>query len=94
MDGSGLRTLDWVGGADGSVEMVDQTALPGAYTVLRVDTVGDMVAAIQRLSVRGAPAIGVAGALGGGAGRAGPRPQRPGVRRRRSSSSARPAPPP
>ena len=64
MDGSGLRTLDWVGGADGSVEMVDQTVLPGAYTVLRVDTVPDMVAAIQRLSVRGAPAIGVAGAFG------------------------------
>ena len=64
MDGSGLRTLDWVGGADGSVEMVDQTALPAAYTVLRIDNVPDMVAAIQRLSVRGAPAIGVAGAFG------------------------------
>ncbi len=64
MDGSGLRTLDWVGGADGAVEMVDQTALPAAYTMLRIDNVPDMVAAIQRLSVRGAPAIGVAGAFG------------------------------
>ncbi|MDE0494888.1 MAG: S-methyl-5-thioribose-1-phosphate isomerase [Acidimicrobiaceae bacterium] len=67
MDGTGLRTLDWVGGAgeaDGAVEMVDQTALPAAYTVLRIDSVGDMVAAIRRLSVRGAPAIGVAGAFG------------------------------
>ena len=61
MDGSGLRTLDWV---DGAVEMVDQTALPGQYRVLRIDSVPDMVAAIQRLSVRGAPAIGVAGAFG------------------------------
>ena len=64
MDGSGLRTLDWVGGPDGAVEMVDQTALPGAFTVLRINNVPDMVAAIQRLSVRGAPAIGVAGAFG------------------------------
>ena len=64
MDSSGLRTLDWVGGADGAVEMVDQTALPGQYRVLRVDAVPEMVAAIQRLSVRGAPAIGVAGAFG------------------------------
>ncbi|MCY4664690.1 MAG: hypothetical protein OXC00_08500, partial [Acidimicrobiaceae bacterium] len=64
MDGSSLRTLDWVGGPDGVVEMVDQTVLPAAYTMLRIDSVGDMVAAIQRLSVRGAPAIGVAGAFG------------------------------
>ena len=64
MDGGSLRTLDWAGGPDGVVEMVDQTALPGAYTVLRIDNVPDMVAAIQRLSVRGAPAIGVAGAFG------------------------------
>jgi len=64
MDDSGVRTLDWAGGPDGVVEMVDQTALPGAYTVLRIDNVPDMVAAIQRLSVRGAPAIGVAGAFG------------------------------
>ena len=64
MDGATLRTLDWAGGPDGMVEMVDQTALPGACTVLRIDTVPDMVAAIRRLSVRGAPAIGVAGAFG------------------------------
>ena len=64
MDGGSLRTLDWAGGSDGVVEMVDQTALPGAYAVLRIDNVPDMVAAIQRLSVRGAPAIGVAGAFG------------------------------
>ena len=64
MGDSGVRTLDWAGGAGGVVEMVDQTALPGAYTVLRIDNVPDMVAAIQRLSVRGAPAIGVAGAFG------------------------------
>ena len=61
MDGSGLRTLDWAGGA---VEMVDQTVLPSDFRMLRIDSVPEMVAAIQRLSVRGAPAIGVAGAFG------------------------------
>ena len=61
MRGGGLRTLDWV---DGAVELVDQTALPHTFTVLRIDNVPDMVAAIVRLSVRGAPAIGVAGAFG------------------------------
>ena len=64
MEGDGLRALDWTGGHSGAVEMLDQTALPAACTVLSIDNVPDMVAAIQRLSVRGAPAIGVAGAFG------------------------------
>ena len=64
MDGGSVRTLDWAGGPDGVVEMVDQTALPAAFDVLRIDSVPELVAAIQRLSVRGAPAIGVAGAFG------------------------------
>lgn len=49
---------------DGAVAMIDQTRLPHAVEVLRVDTVEGLVAAIQRLSVRGAPALGVAGAYG------------------------------
>ncbi len=57
----GNRSLDWI---DDTVVMVDQTKLPGELTTLRIDTVDDMVAAIKRLSVRGAPAIGVAGAFG------------------------------
>jgi S-methyl-5-thioribose-1-phosphate isomerase len=56
-----MRTIDWV---DGAVEIIDQTALPGRVDVLRLETVADLVAAIQRLAVRGAPALGVAGALG------------------------------
>lgn len=56
-----MRTLDWV---DDAIEMVDQTKLPQQTVTLRVETVPDLVAAIQRLSVRGAPAIGVAGAYG------------------------------
>ncbi|MGI5212858.1 S-methyl-5-thioribose-1-phosphate isomerase [Plantactinospora sp. CA-290183] len=56
-----MRTIDWV---DDAIEIIDQTALPGRLTVLRLNTVEELVAAIQRLAVRGAPALGVAGALG------------------------------
>jgi len=56
-----MRTIDWV---DGAIEIIDQTALPGELRVLRLTTVGDLVDAIRRLAVRGAPAIGVAGAFG------------------------------
>jgi methylthioribose-1-phosphate isomerase len=56
-----VRTIDWVGGA---VEIIDQNALPERTVVLRLDTVDGLVAAIRSLAVRGAPALGVAGALG------------------------------
>jgi methylthioribose-1-phosphate isomerase len=44
--------------------MVEQTLLPGEFTELEVKTVDQMVDAIYRLAVRGAPAIGVATAYG------------------------------
>ncbi|MEU6716667.1 S-methyl-5-thioribose-1-phosphate isomerase [Nonomuraea sp. NPDC046802] len=56
-----MRTIDWV---DGAVELVDQTRLPHDCVTLRVHTVDELVDAIRRLAVRGAPALGVAGALG------------------------------
>src|SRR5262245_9548510 len=56
-----VRTVDWV---DGAVVIIDQTALPATERLLRLSTVEDVVDAIVRLAVRGAPAIGVAGALG------------------------------
>ncbi|MFI5955734.1 S-methyl-5-thioribose-1-phosphate isomerase [Cryptosporangium sp. NPDC051539] len=43
---------------------MDQTALPDVERLLRLETVEEVVDAIQRLAVRGAPAIGVAGGLG------------------------------
>lgn len=61
MTANRFRALDWV---DDAVEMIDQTRLPEAEEILRIDNVPDLVAAIKRLSVRGAPAIGVAGAFG------------------------------
>jgi methylthioribose-1-phosphate isomerase len=56
-----MRTIDWV---DGAVEIVDQTALPQQTRMLRLSTVDELVEAVRRLAVRGAPALGVAGAMG------------------------------
>ena len=55
------RTIDW---ADDHAVIIDQTLLPGELVLRRIDTVDAMIDAIKRLAVRGAPAIGVAGALG------------------------------
>jgi methylthioribose-1-phosphate isomerase len=56
-----LRTIDWDGDC---VVLVDQTRLPDGLVMLRVTSVGELCDAIRRLAVRGAPALGVAGALG------------------------------
>ena len=56
-----MRTIDWV---DGAVELVDQTRLPAEVRMLRITGVDELVAAIRSLAVRGAPALGVAGAFG------------------------------
>ena len=47
-----------------ALELIDQTKLPAEVVTLHIDNVPDLIAAIQRLSVRGAPALGVAGAYG------------------------------
>ena len=54
------RTIDWV---DGRIALVDQTALP-ELRVVHIDDADELVDAIRRLVVRGAPALGAAGALG------------------------------
>jgi methylthioribose-1-phosphate isomerase len=46
------------------IEIIDQTRLPGELTIVQLSTVDDVVDAIYRLAVRGAPAIGACGALG------------------------------
>jgi len=56
-----VRTIDWV---DGAVEIIDQTVLPGELRRLRLSHVDGLVDAIRSLAVRGAPALGVAGAFG------------------------------
>ena len=49
---------------DGAIEVIDQTLLPAALEVRRLGTVDEVVDAIRRLVVRGAPLIGACGALG------------------------------
>ncbi|GGM15858.1 S-methyl-5-thioribose-1-phosphate isomerase [Dactylosporangium sucinum] len=56
-----MHTIDWI---DDAVVIVDQTRLPAEAVHLRLTTVEALVDAIRRLAVRGAPALGVAGALG------------------------------
>ncbi|MFD0352240.1 S-methyl-5-thioribose-1-phosphate isomerase [Streptomyces sp. NPDC127110] len=56
-----LRAVEWAG--DG-LALIDQTALPHSEEVLRVTDVDGLVDAVRRLVVRGAPAIGAAGAYG------------------------------
>lgn len=56
-----LRAVDWTGS---SLALIDQTVLPHRTETREIRTVDDLVDAIQRLVVRGAPAIGAAGAYG------------------------------
>ena len=55
------RTIDWDAGA---IVAIDQCALPHADITLRITDVDALIDAITRLAVRGAPALGGAGALG------------------------------
>ena len=58
-------TLRWHGpAATGALHLLDQTKLPGEVSVLVCEDEDAVFAAIRRLSVRGAPAIGVAAAYG------------------------------
>jgi methylthioribose-1-phosphate isomerase len=55
---------DVIGWRDGHIVAIDQTMLPHELRMLDITTVGELVDAIVRLAVRGAPVLGVAGALG------------------------------
>ncbi|WOF16421.1 S-methyl-5-thioribose-1-phosphate isomerase [Methanoplanus sp. FWC-SCC4] len=46
------------------IEFVEQTLLPVQYNIIECDRVERLAKAIKRLEVRGAPALGVAGAFG------------------------------
>jgi len=59
------ETVQWRGDAvSGAVHLIDQTLLPARSHVLQVSDTATLIDAIARLAVRGAPAIGVAGAYG------------------------------
>jgi len=57
----GESSIAWV---EGALVTVDQRALPREVRELRITTVDQVIEAISTLAVRGAPAIGVAGAFG------------------------------
>ena len=54
-------TIEW---RDGRVRLIDQRRLPGELVFLEVATVDELCDAIRTMAVRGAPALGVAGAMG------------------------------
>jgi methylthioribose-1-phosphate isomerase len=56
-----LRTIAW---DKGKVKMIDQTALPTRLTYVTFDTPEQIATSIRTMVVRGAPAIGVAAAMG------------------------------
>jgi len=56
-----LRTIEW---KDNSVVMIDQTKLPNKLVYVTYTNYNEIANAIKTLIIRGAPAIGVAGAFG------------------------------
>ena len=58
---SKIRTIQWV---DGCSRMVDQTLFPQEYKYVDIKGGDEMFFAIRNMIVRGAPAIGIAGAHG------------------------------
>ena len=58
------RTIEWIGDLDGCVQLIDQTLLPERLKLVQITDVKVMFEAIRSLKVRGAPAIGIAGAMG------------------------------
>jgi methylthioribose-1-phosphate isomerase len=59
-----LRTIEWIGDAKGFVRLIDQTKLPTRLEYRDCRTVEEVWEAIRTLRVRGAPAIGIAAAMG------------------------------
>ena len=56
-----LPTIEW---HDGKVRLIDQTLLPNELKYIECINIDEVWEAIKVLRVRGAPAIGIAGALG------------------------------
>lgn len=57
----GVRSVEWCGGV---VRVLDQNALPWEFRYVECSSVEDVARAIRDMTVRGAPAIGVAAAMG------------------------------
>lgn len=60
---SRLKTIEWSNNKNACV-LIDQTQLPLKLVYKNIETIEEMFEAIKVLKVRGAPAIGIAGAFG------------------------------
>jgi methylthioribose-1-phosphate isomerase len=58
-----MGTIEW-DDEKAVVKLIDQTLLPVEYKIVECAHVDELIDAIKRLKVRGAPALGVAGAFG------------------------------
>ncbi len=58
---SKIKTIEWI---DNCSKMIDQTILPNEFKTVNIKTSDEMYSAIKNMIVRGAPAIGIAGAHG------------------------------
>jgi len=58
-----IESVRWSPDGD-AVRIIDQTQLPARLVELDLRSIDDVCDAIERLAVRGAPAIGIAGAMG------------------------------
>lgn len=58
-----MRTLEW-DARNQTLRMIDQRLLPGRFEVVNCESLSDVIEAIRNMTVRGAPAIGVAAAYG------------------------------
>jgi methylthioribose-1-phosphate isomerase len=56
-----VKTIQWI---DDKIRIIDQTQLPEKLVYLDIDRLDVLGEAIENLRVRGAPAIGIAGAMG------------------------------
>lgn len=54
----------WISNDGWAVEIIDQTQLPHAFVVVRLESLADAAVAIETMQVRGAPLIGATAAYG------------------------------
>lgn len=59
-----MNTIEFTSDSGGAILLIDQRALPFEKKILKIKSHQELIEAIQTLAVRGAPALGVAGALG------------------------------
>ena len=63
MTDEATATLWWDAPSE-SIRYIDQTLLPGEFLIVTCTSIDRLATAIRRLEIRGAPALGVAGAYG------------------------------